>query len=627
MKNRIKFLFTILLISKAFSVGEAGAVFLLINPGSSAAGAGEAQVAKVDDAYASYYNPAGLGFLRGKEVVMQHVNWLPNLADDIFYDFLAYRQSVKGLGTFGGHLIYLNLGEQQGMDAQGNATNLFKSYMMAFNLSYGTQIAEDKSVGMNFKVFYQKLADDVVQGETGDPYSTDFAFDIGYLQKFGKDMQHQFGFSIQNIGPPIDFIDSQQADPAPTNMKFGIYSELYDDGINKINLLFDANKLLVASYPAMDWNGDGMISGSKEESHIDPWYKGVVTAWLDDWYYGGDYDLCEDPCGQSTIDKDIVSSFGTSRDNRIGGYYEIANFDYINNENLYATLSSLDGALGEYADYWSDGLLYDEIENNNLSADEGEYLTSIDWFVNNNSSSLSGKISKLEDQIIYVPNYSGFCNEVYSAYDGNVYADGVNVDWHGYSLCYDSEGESSMQPTNLGSFNDPTWIMNENDNYDGLAYIDLPHDGLGDFDVFDPACDFDQNYICDNQELNGVIELPENGQAHFDVEVNDNGEYNFSESEYGVYNAHGNFEKGTGDQREFKNELEEMIYNFGLEWEYTQNFVMRLGFIYDLEGDIRNPTFGAGLNFNNYGFDFGYTAGDKGHPRENTMFFSLSMGL
>ncbi len=627
MKNRIKFLFTILLISKAFSVGEAGAVFLLINPGSSAAGAGEAQVAKVDDAYASYYNPAGLGFLRGKEVVMQHVNWLPNLADDIFYDFLAYRQSVPGLGTFGGHLIYLNLGEQQGMDAQGNATNLFKSYMMAFNLSYGTQIAEDKSVGMNFKVFYQKLADDVVQGETGDPYSTDFAFDIGYLQKFGSNMQHQFGFSIQNIGPPIDFIDSQQADPAPTNMKFGIYSQLYDDGINKINLLFDANKLLVASYPAMDWNGDGLISGSKEESHIDPWYKGVVTAWLDDWYYGGDYDLCEDPCGQSTIDKDIVSSFGTSRDNRIGGYYEISNFDYINNENLYATLSSLDNALGEYADFWSEGLLFDDIENNNLSALDGEYLTSIDWFVKNNLTALSGKISKMDDQIIYIPNYSGFCDEVYTPYGGNVYAEGVNVDWHGYSLCYDSEGESYMEPTNLGSFNDPTWIMNQNDNFDELSYIDMPHDGLGDFDVFDPSCDFDQNYICDNQELNGLMEEPENGEAHYDIVVNDNGQYNFSDSEYGIYNAHGNFEKGTGDQREFKDELEEMIYNFGLEWEYTQNFVMRLGFIYDLEGDIKNPTFGAGLNFNNYGFDFGYTAGDKGHPRENTMFFSLSMGL
>ena len=92
MKYKINFLIISILICKVFAVGEAGAVFLLINPGSKAAGAGEAQVAKADDAYASYYNPAGLGFLRGEEVVMQHVNWLPNLTSDIFYDFLAYRK-------------------------------------------------------------------------------------------------------------------------------------------------------------------------------------------------------------------------------------------------------------------------------------------------------------------------------------------------------------------------------------------------------------------------------------------------------------------------------------------------------------------------------------------------------
>ena len=628
MKNRIKFLFIMLFISRAFTVGEAGAVFLLINPGSSAAGAGEAQVAKADDAYASYYNPAGLGFLRGKEVVLQHVNWLPNLADDIFYDFLAYRQFVEGLGTFGGHLIYLNLGEQQGMDAQGNPTDLFKSYMMAFNFSYGTQISQKKSVGMNFKVFHQKLADDVVEGETGDPFSTDFAFDIGYLQKFGKNSQHRFGFSIQNIGPPIDFIDSQQADPAPTNMKLGVYTEIFNDGTNKINLLFDANKLLVASYPAMDWDGNGLINGSKEESHTDPWYKGVFTAWLDDWYYGGDYDLCEDPCGQSTIDKDISYAYGTARDNRIGGYYELANFDYIDNDDLYSILYDLDHEIGDYSEYWSeDGLLFNDTLHESLFAVNGE-LTSIDWIINNNPDALSSaNLTKLDDRIVYVPNYSGFCEQTYSSYGGSVYSQGEIGDWHEYSMCYDVEGDSYYEPVNLGNFNNPEWILNENDQYGTLTYIDLPYDGLADFDVFDPACDYDQNYICDNQELNGNIETPTNGQSHFDIMIEDQGEYNFKDSEYGKYNAHGNFEKGTGNKRNFKDELEEMIYNFGMEWMYTENFVMRLGFIYDLEGDIKNPTFGAGINFDDYGFDFGYTAGDKGHPRENTMFFSLSLGL
>ena len=84
IKNKLSVL--IISISFIYCVGEAGAVFLLINPGASAAGVGEAQVAKANDAYASYYNPAGLGFLKGSELVLQHVNWLPNLADDIFYE-------------------------------------------------------------------------------------------------------------------------------------------------------------------------------------------------------------------------------------------------------------------------------------------------------------------------------------------------------------------------------------------------------------------------------------------------------------------------------------------------------------------------------------------------------------
>ena len=50
-------------IGYLWAVGEAGAIFLLIAPGAGPAGTGEAQVAKANDVYASYYNPAGFGFL------------------------------------------------------------------------------------------------------------------------------------------------------------------------------------------------------------------------------------------------------------------------------------------------------------------------------------------------------------------------------------------------------------------------------------------------------------------------------------------------------------------------------------------------------------------------------------
>ena len=61
--------------------------------------------------------------------------------------------------------------------------------------SYGTMLSSTQSIGMNFKLFHQKLADGslATANETGKPYSTDFAFDIGYLKKFGSRNQHQFG--------------------------------------------------------------------------------------------------------------------------------------------------------------------------------------------------------------------------------------------------------------------------------------------------------------------------------------------------------------------------------------------------------------------------------------------------
>ena len=103
-------------------------------------------------------------------------------------------------------------------------------------------------------------------------------------------------------------------------MRFGIYTELYKDQTNRVHLLIDANKLLVASYSEMDWNGDGLIGDGfeegnantllncndcnrKEYSHTDKWYQAIGTAWLDDWYYGGDYDLFEN----QTITTDILN--------------------------------------------------------------------------------------------------------------------------------------------------------------------------------------------------------------------------------------------------------------------------------------------------------------------------------
>ena len=590
-------LIIITIISNLSAVGEAGAIFLLIAPGAGAQGLGEAQVAKADDAYASYYNPAGLGFLKGTEVAGMHVNWLPNLASDLYYEFITYRHHIDGLGSLGGHVIYLNLGEQIGMDEFGNKTENWKSYMGAVAGSFGTKLSETSSIGFTFKVFHQKLSDQVTAGEEGKGFSTDFGFDIGYLKKIKKsssklknkrvkqvykyfeqlsdiqdrqkklndsyesifqdeldgieyveeqryvledinsiisnfdkysnlsnyenlnsifnlvtkkmseliekfdniydqeliphlvegfqdstsylvdsielqlldvesnrglliediesevlvdlDDRFNFGFSISNIGPKIDFVDVDQADPSPTNMRLGIFAQLYNDGHNKVNFLFDANKLLVTRYQMMDWDGDGYVGGYDEYSNWvsendplaiynesgkkeydnkgyfdDPWYLAIATAWLDDWFFGGDIDY--------------------DGDRKIGG--------------------------------WA-------------------------WTVEDD---INGDLEPNIDELKEDPS-------------------GV------YGKCKDLKE------------------------------------------------------VC--------------------------------------------LEKGTGETRSFAQELNEMVYNVGLEYWYTDAFALRAGYIHDSEGNIFNPTVGAGIRLLQYGFDFGYTAGEQGHPRANTMFFSINIKL
>lgn len=422
--------------------GEAGAIFLLISPGARAGGMGEAQTAIADDAYASYWNPAGLGFLQGTEVAMMHVNWLPNLADDLYYDFFAFRRHVPHLGTLGGHLIYLNLGEQIRTGDFGDVQGVFTSFMMATSLSYGSLLSKTSSFGLNAKISYQHLTPYGAGAEVGSGTSVDFGFDVGYLKKEFIVPQLDFAATVTNIGPKVAFIDPAQADPQPTNLTIGLNFRLVDTEYNQLNLVYDVNKMLITSYPAMDWDGDGYIgryddeghedpngeyniNGQNEYAHTDPIYLAIFTSWVDDWLIGGDQDLAP---GSSVTD------------GMIGGY-----------------------------------------------------------------------------------------------------------DWN-------------------------------DDNNDGLITED---------------------------------EIYRSGD-------------NPGDDDWGRYNEYGQIEVGNAKKRTIWNEIDKLIHNIGVEYWYSKNFALRTGFYYDKIGKIASPTIGVGLRFGEYGFDFGYTSGEVGHPLTNTMRFSLN---
>ena len=253
---------TIILLIPARMVlaqGDAAVPFLLIAPGARQGGMGEAGVAYCNDATAVYWNPAGLAFQyqdpekdsKG-EVSLMHVKWLPQFNfDDLWYDFLAARYYVEDLGMFGASLTYLNLGENQATDENGNPLGTFDSFEYAITASYATQLQENLSLGLNLKYIQSNLTDKAINvgSENRDGRSSSFAVDLGVLWQPAWDFldnKLSFGANLSNFGPKMTYIDEAQADPLPTNLRLGLAYKLLDDEFNKITLVYDTNRLLVA---------------------------------------------------------------------------------------------------------------------------------------------------------------------------------------------------------------------------------------------------------------------------------------------------------------------------------------------------------------------------------------------
>tara|TARA_Y100000389_G_scaffold24070_1_gene20771 strand:+ start:6523 stop:7461 length:939 start_codon:yes stop_codon:yes gene_type:complete len=235
MKNKNLILSIILLSQLVMAQGQAGSLFLSINPGARANGMGEAQIGIANDAYATFYNPAGLSNLTTTQASFMHSSYLPNLVDDMAYDFVAFAMpQFRDKGSIGGHFTYLNLGDQISTDANGAELGSFSSYMYALNLSYSQKIDEDSSWGVNGKYFYQELA--VISSL--DASSSSVAFDVGYFKHNAMDNPNlTMGAVLTNVGPGVSFGDGDD-DPLPTKLGFGLGYLTFE---GKANLALDLN--------------------------------------------------------------------------------------------------------------------------------------------------------------------------------------------------------------------------------------------------------------------------------------------------------------------------------------------------------------------------------------------------
>jgi hypothetical protein len=179
-----------------------------------------------------------------RELTFMHANLLPELASDLYYEYLSYVQYMKGWGTIGGNFTFLSYGEIVQTGESPVPIGTFMAYEGALSLSYGTQFNPNLAVGLSGKVIFSHLSDVGAGAEKGRGTGTSFALDAGVLYRTPF-RRLTLASALTNLGPNISYIDAPQSDPLPRNIAVGFAYRIFDTPYNKLTFLGELNKQLV----------------------------------------------------------------------------------------------------------------------------------------------------------------------------------------------------------------------------------------------------------------------------------------------------------------------------------------------------------------------------------------------
>lgn len=268
----------------AAQVGQSSVIFLLIEPDSRSAALGNTGVARADDANATFWNPAGLAFQRGTEVNFTHINWLPELSNDLALEQLYGKYHVDGIGTFGGQVTYFNLGEVEVRDTDGVQVDQYGAYEVAVGASYGVNLTDNLALGTGARFIYSKLAEGDVQGAEADAGNA-FGADLGLLYRTdpfdlgGSESTFSAGFNLSNMGGTVTYIDPDQALPIPQNLRFGTALTVNFDEYNSLTITNDFRKILTNVEYEQQIEGTGANADTVSVPDVAPFYEAIFSSW------------------------------------------------------------------------------------------------------------------------------------------------------------------------------------------------------------------------------------------------------------------------------------------------------------------------------------------------------------
>lgn len=192
--------------------GEAAYSFLKIGTDARSEAMGGAMTAVADQLGAIYYNPAALVRTAPRSIKASYVNWLT----DIQAGSLVAGWGVGTTGRLGASIQYLDYGQFDARDSDGNPGAEFSASDIAVGLAWASRAGENFAYGIAGR-FISESIDDVSM--------TAFAADLGVVYEL-DDRRTRFGLAARNIGAQAKSIEGGDKEDLPITLTAGVSHHL-----------------------------------------------------------------------------------------------------------------------------------------------------------------------------------------------------------------------------------------------------------------------------------------------------------------------------------------------------------------------------------------------------------------
>jgi len=212
-KQIIFFVITLTFANSSYAqtgtAGATGLAFLKLGVGARANGMGEAYASVVNDATATFWNPAGLARLNHAHLTFSHSEWL----QDISSEFLAFAFPAFG-GVTGFSANLHNIGGIERHTTAGESLGNIEWNYVALGVSHGRSIGQNLSAGVTVKYLYEKIYLESASG---------YAFDFGVNFRPLSDPLH-LTLAVQNLGT-LNKLKAESTD-LPRTLRLGASYEV-----------------------------------------------------------------------------------------------------------------------------------------------------------------------------------------------------------------------------------------------------------------------------------------------------------------------------------------------------------------------------------------------------------------